>query len=224
MLLYIQLQRRSYIMQVVKYALGTVLIAAAMVAGSSKPAYATNGVCDIPKLSLGEATGKGMSVQNGKISASFVVEGHDCTTPVTLAVWKSPSANGQPINDQKLFGHVTKTFGPGQHTLTADVPDCYFQADLLVGSNPTAPDGTPNYAYQNGQILSVHPLRDWKYGGDKVCEEPKTPEQPKVPQVQAAQTTPAKLPSTGAGAVASTFFGVSASAGLAHAIVRRFRK
>ena len=229
-------------MNVFKYAVSTLVVAGAVVAVAPAaeavtPATSTNpnttNACDIPKLKLGEATGKNMTVSNGKVTATFQVSGTNCTTPVTLAVWKTPSKSGQPINDQEFFGHTTITVGPGTQTITASVPDCYFQADLLVGSDAKAADDTANYSFQNGKIVESG-LRDWLYGGDKKCEKPKTPEPPVTPQqpqpptggqggqVLAAQT-PEALPVTGPAAVAGTFAGVSASAGLAHGVVRRLR-
>lgn len=222
-------------MKVLNVILGVVIAASAVVAINTASAGATGQTtkCDIPTLPWGAGAGEKMKIEGNKVTASFTVTGTNCTTPVTLAVWKAPSANGQPINKQVLYGFTTSTFGPGNHTISAAIPDCYFQADLLLGSNPKAPDGTANYAYQNGKILTNSPLRDYKYGGNKVCEEPKTPEQPKTPetpvqggqggQVQAV-ATPVELPKTGAGAIAGTFAGVSVSAGAAHAIVRRFKR
>jgi hypothetical protein len=244
-------------MKVFKIVAGMIVVAASMVAINSVSASATaSNKCDVVAKQLGH-WGESFNVNSNKITATFEVSGQNCTTPVTLAIWKAPSANGQPINEQKLFGHTTNTFGPGVHTLTTTVPNCFWQADLLKGDKATAPDGTANYAYQNGQILKVHPLRDFKYGGQGKCEEPEdvcpnidgdqaevpeghevdgegncvvpeepeTPEEPKeeTPEVKGEQT-PTVLPETGAGAVAATFMGVSTSAGIAHAIVRRFRK
>ena len=123
---------------------------------------------------------KSFTVANGKVTAKFTLKGDaNCKKAMTLAVWKAPSANGQPINDQVFHGYKTGTFGKGTHTLTTDLPNagkCYFQADLLKGSNPKAPDGTANYAYQNGQILTNHPLVDFKFGGKEKCEDKEIPE------------------------------------------------
>jgi hypothetical protein len=229
-------------MKVFTLAAGLIVAATSVVALNTATASAVtpSNVCDIPKLKLGEPTGKNMVVVDKTITATFTVTGQNCDTDVTLAVWKSPSANGQPINKQVFFGSKTlPDVKPGTHTITMTLPDdCYFQADLLVGDKPTAPDGTPNYAYQNGKILTEHPLRDFKFGGKRDCtvpqQPPKTPEPPKQddpkggpeePQVKAVQTTtPTTMPDTGAGAVAATFGGVSIATGAVHAIVRRFKR
>lgn len=163
-------------MKVFKIFVGMLIIAASVVAINAATANASGNTCDIPKLKLGEPHGQQMVEKNGKITATFKITGKNCKTDVTLATWKSPSPNGQPINDQKLYHHTTrKNLGPGTHKITANLPNCYWQSDLLVGNKATAPDGTANYAYQNGKILKVHPLRDFKFGGKKKCEEPKPP-------------------------------------------------
>ena len=122
---------------------------------------------------------KGFTVSGDTITTNVTLTGDtNCKKAITLAVWKAPSANGQPINDQVLFNHTTKTLGKGTHSISAKLPpnNCYYQADLLKGSSPTAPDGTANYGWQDGKIVSPekNPLLNFKFGGDKVCkEEPK---------------------------------------------------
>lgn len=231
-------------MKVLPYIAGFAVVATSVVAinTASASAATTSAACDVTGVKLGEKPGEKMVVSGNKITATFEVVGKNCTTPVTLAVWKSPTPDTQRINEQVLFGSKTlPAVAPGKHTITMTLPDdCYFQADLLVGDKDKAPDGTPNYAYQNGQILTQHPLRDWKFGGKRNClvtpQPPKKPEQPKFPeggpkpQVQAVQTTPVAattpttLPETGAGAVAATFAGVSTVGGAVHALIRRLKR
>lgn len=171
-----------------KYVAGLLVVAAGAIYLNTASASATsNTACDIPKLKLGEPYGQKMVIKDNKLTATFNVTGVNCKTPVTLAVWKTPSANGQPFLDQKLFTYTTKTYGPGTHSITAALPNCYWQVDLLVGDEPTAPDGTPMYAFQNGKLLSVHPLRDFKFGGNKKCVEPK-PEKDVCPNIEGMQT------------------------------------
>lgn len=205
---------------------------------SPSPTTTSNtAVCDIPKLKLGEPTAQRMVEEaDGKLTVTFDVTGPaGCTTPVTLAIWKTKA--GHPLEGQVLFGSVTDSFGPGTGSLVANLPeDCFYQADLLVGSKATAPDGTPSYAFRDGQFITDHPLRDFKFGGTKDCtkkpEEPKTPTTPVQPVQQPQQpgqgqvlaaTTPTTLPETGV-AVAATFAGVSASAAGAHALVQRLKR
>ena len=171
---------------------------------------------------------KSFTTAGNNISSKFTLKGDaNCTKTMTLAVWNSPSADGQPINEQRLYSSTTATFTKGTHSITAKLPgtDCYFQADLLKGSNATAPDGTANYAYQNGQILTNHPLVDFKFGGKKVCEEkPEKPTQPETPETPQTPVTPVakveELPSTGAGSVLASVFGLSTTTGLAYNYIR----
>lgn len=88
-------------------------------------------------------------------------------------------------------------------------------------------DVCPNIDGEQAEIPEGHEIDG--EGNCVVPEEPKTPEEPKgkgddKPQVKASVQTPpsGKLPNTGAGAVAGTFFGVSTIAGALHAAMRRF--
>lgn len=118
---------------------------------------------------------------NGTVSAQLKVTGTDCAVSVTLAVWQAPNADkGQPYSQQKLFSHNTATFNAGLHTISATLPDCYYQVDLLPGTSATATDGSP--VYPKGTLLgSLH-------GGTQTCggggETPPS-------------TPPAELPKTG---------------------------
>ncbi len=160
-------------------------------------ASATSNKCEV--VGSGLKWGSFFTVKDNKATAKFTVKGVDCTMPVTLVVYKSPSANGQPLLEQKVYKYTTKTFGPGEHTLTTKLPNCFYQADLVEGSSPLAPDGTPNFNYQNGQIIDGG-LRDFILGGNKKCVDKPTPvptpttPTPTPPQVQSVVTT---LPKTG---------------------------
>jgi hypothetical protein len=235
-------------MKVSKLISGVAVTAVSMVALGTAPVSATtattpSNTCNVNGAGIGQA-GFSFSVVGTMITSTFEVTGTNCTTPVTLAVWKSPADSvdtiDQSVSEQKLFAHTTNTFGPGMHSLSTQLPDCFYQADLLLGDKATAPDGTPNYAIKDGEILKVHPLRDFKFGGTKKCEVPKTPEDPKTPetpnspeqpkekgkgqgQVLAAQT-PTELTGAGPEGMIATFAGVSASASAAHAVVTKAKR
>lgn len=119
---------------------------------------------------------KGFTVSGDTISTTVTLTGDaNCKRAITLATWKAPAADGQPIDQQVLFNHTTKIFGKGTHTISAKLPpnNCYYQADLLRSASPTAPDGTANYAWQDGKIVPAdqNPILNFKFGGDKVCED-----------------------------------------------------
>lgn len=180
------------------------------------PTVGASSACHIERLALNAPAGKIFVVNGDKVKANFEVKGQDCHMAVTLAVWKSPSANGAPIKDQKLFGHVTNVFGPGKHALTAKIPDCYFQADLLEGSSPTAADGSANYDYQNGVIFDGG-LRDFMFGGTNVCSTPVVPVTPTQTQ---PQSTVKELPNTGLGL--SSMIGLASATAIASSVAFHF--
>lgn len=227
---------------------GVVVSTAAFVAVNTTSAGATGETCKIePVIKITDLfdtghnfeykTVDGVKTVTGKFK---VTGGENCTKEASLAVWIMPTADGQPLESQIFFdsdNNGGQPFGPGVHTLTAEIPgsDCYFQVDMLEGKNPKGFNGTANYGNLMHPIDNTDPLDPGhrrnmldadKGGTDNVCEDPETPEtpeEPETPEVKAVQTsTPTQLPSTGAGAIATTFLGVSTSAGLAHAIVRRF--
>jgi hypothetical protein len=240
-------------MKVLNVIVGTAVAVATIVAINAGSANAATNKCVVEAKQLGQ-WGKSFTVSGDKVTATFKVTGENCNTPVTLAVWTSEQANGHPLDTQKLFSHSTTTVGPGTHVLTSKLPNCFYQADLIQSDKPTAPDGGANYQYQNGQFVDgglkdfkyggtqkcedkpeepeepkdVCPNIDGKQAevpeGHEVDGEGNcvVPEDPKDPEVKGEQT-PTVLPETGAGLI-GTFAGVSASAGIAHAAVRRFKR
>lgn len=257
-------------MKLRKLALGAAVTLGVMIAATAT-AGATSNVCKVepvnPIPSIYE-TGKNFTFNNdGTVTAHFKVTGDsDCKRTMVFAVWKMPTADGQPLESQIFHDSAPKTatkFGPGVHKLTAKLPQCdYWQLDLLEGSDPKGFNGTANY----GNLMwPVSPdnsnkpghrrsMIDTMHGGQKKdCTPPKTDVCPNIdgqqsevpaghqkdasgncvvpsgqgeaPVVAAAQTPEnGKLPSTGPADIAATFAGVSTSAGVAHAIVRRFRR
>jgi hypothetical protein len=219
-------------MKVTNILAGMVVAIATIVAvnGTSVSAANTNTGCKVEGTKLG-TWGSTFSVNGDMITSTFKVTGSNCAAPVTLAVWKAPAANGQPLEAQKLFGHKTAYFQPGTHTISTKLPNCFYQADLLQSTSPTAADGGANYMYQNGQFVDGG-LKDFKFGGTQKCDEkpveppvePPVEEKPTEKPVVKAVATPEALPVTGPTAIAATFTGVTASAGVAHAIVRRLKR
>ncbi len=199
---------------------GAVVAASMIATGASAQAATANNKCTVEAAKLGQ-WGNAIQVNGNQVSASFKVVGTNCTTPVTLAVWERPTAEG--INDQKLNNYTTRSFGPGVHTLSATLPACMWQVDVVQGANPTAADGTANYQYQNGKFVDGG-LRDFMKGGAGVCEEPEEPEEPTVPTAKKVTTTPEALPVTGPGAIFAGAFGASTFAGVAHNIIQRKKR
>ncbi len=193
------------------FALGLVIALSTIGAQAS----ATSNKCEV--IGSGLKWGSFFTVKNNTATANFTVKGDNCTMPVTLVVYKSPSANGQPLLEQKVYKYSTKTFGPGVHSLSVKVPDCFYQADLVEGSSPLAPDGTPNFDYQNGQIIDGG-LRDFIYGGNKKCVDKPTPIPTPVPTPTQPQPEVTTLPNTGMsiGSIIGLSFAVSVASYAAH--------
>jgi len=220
-------------MNTIKFVVGFAVIAGAIVMAAPQSAQATT--CKIePVVPITDIrdTGKNFTFNaDGTITAKFKVTGDaDCKKEAVLAVWKAPNGtNGEPLIEQKLFDYAPKTatkYGVGEHTITAKMPNCFWQLDLLEGSDPRGVDGTANY----GTFLKpTRHMLDTMHGGDKECDVPVPPVQPPVrpeggPEVKGVQTTPAELVKTGPASIAGTFVGVSSLAGIAHTLVQRRRK
>ncbi len=201
-----------------------IALAASVIALNPAQAYATTGHAECAVASIGKYNSAGEDnsrfVLNGTstVSATFEVTGDDtCKLDVVLASWQAPDADkGLPYDQQKLYKHVTGTFGKGKHTLTVELPQCYYQVDLARGKNPTGPNGSA--VYETGRLMgSLH-------GGTKSCEAPTTPPtttttSPVVPKPQAAEV----MPSTGVGSVAGIFAGTSAFGAIAHRFISKRR-
>lgn len=160
------------------------------------------------------------------ITGTFKVTGTaGCTTPVTLAIWKSPSKNGQPVIQQTLYSYKTITVGPGTHTISATIPNCYYQADLLQSANPKAPDGTANYGWQNGDWVKNGPYRGAAYGGSMNCpvETTETPSTPATPVATTPVATTTTLPVTGPSMLLAPIAGLMVAAAVAHNLIQRRR-
>lgn len=189
-------------------------------------AYATGStntctVSSVGKKNTANQADSRFKLNGNKVTATFEVKGNaDCKQDVVLASWQAPDGDkGRPYELQKLYKYVSGTFGVGKHTLTVELPDCFYQVDLARGKNPTGPNGSA--VYEQGRLMgSLH-------GGTKVCEEPKQPEEPKTPETPETPTpeTPApapEMPATGAGSLLGVFAGSSIlGAGAHHLIAKR---
>jgi hypothetical protein len=122
----------------------------------------------------------GIKVNQAKteVYATIIVRGDaNCRRPASLAVWKLPNAQGHPLTAQKFFGHTTKMYAPGRHTIRATLPKCYWQADLLWQMRPKSIHGDARYDWSNNPNVPRDILANFRLGGDKSCTPPK-PEPP----------------------------------------------
>jgi hypothetical protein len=149
------------------------------------------GSCEVREV-LPNKWGSSFSTNGSNITATFEVIGKDCTAPVTVAVWKRMTVEG--INDQVLYKYKTGYFAPGHHTMTTQIPNCMYQADVLASTNPRAADGTANYMYQNGKFVDGG-LKDFIKGGNGSCVvTPKPPTKPPVETPPVVETPVVEAP------------------------------
>jgi LPXTG-motif cell wall-anchored protein len=158
----------------------------AVVQAKSVNAQAATPLCTLTPLNLSEY-GKSFTKGTGKITAKFKLSGAaNCKYDMTLATFKAKSGaanNGQPLAEQTLFNAATGTFGPGEHSLTASVPDCFYQVDIVTGKALKNTVGTRYFDYVNtsnfvnqGRLAdgtnTAH-IHDAAFGGTKSCDVPK---------------------------------------------------
>jgi hypothetical protein len=171
-----------------------------------------------------------LTLSGNVVTGKILVSGSNpqCRATVTIATWTAPNgSDGRPYSQQRLFSHNTQTFSAGKHTIATQMPDCFYQADLLRGDQPTAPDGGP--VYPAGFLMG------WLNGGERSCVHPSpTPSfTPAVSPLPSASPTnspavlgvsakpPAKLPDTGA--TLGSLAGVGSMIGAGYAYVRSRR-
>lgn len=138
--------------------------------------------CDVSVVDGPANNALKVSADKKTVSATVVVSGSmaNCDRYATISVWKSNTANGQPLSQQKFFGNDTKKLVAGTNVLTARLPECgYWQADLLGQKRPKSVNGDANY--QMPQDILVN----YKLGG-KVCTPPPTDV---CPNIDGMQTT-----------------------------------
>lgn len=221
-------------MKSLKYivASGIVSIAAlAGLAGNVQAAtVAPTNKCTVSDFGMAMGKSGNITVEGSKATVKYRVNGTNCTTPVTIAVWKRVTPTG--ISDQKLYTYLTQAaVQPGLHTATVNLPNCLYQVDVLESAKPTADDGTANYVKYDEATKKFlpSPLRDFiKPEGTNVCTETAVPPvtvtpTPTTPTPVTTTKAPVAsvMPSTGAGDVLMGTTGLSTSVGLAYNLIRR---
>lgn len=156
-------------------------------------------------------------IQGSTVSASYKLSGpKHCKLTMQLISWEAPNpTDGKPYSQQKEIARIVKTAGPGTYTLSAPLPNCYYQIDLVF-------KGTQQYSVRNIGYL---------HGGDHKCgvlpvthtTAQITPKPQPTPQTPASTPTAAvtELPHTGPEAVIGTFLSTSGAGTLLHRYVSR---
>lgn len=167
-----------------------IVVAGVVGIGAAKPVSAANKLCTLEALKLNEYK-KSFTMSGSDVTAKFTLKGDkDCKFDMTLFTFEAPTndtKNPDFFKKQKLFSHQSGSFGPGTHTLTTAMPQCYYQVDLVTGKPISAQKGetlfnvvnTTNMTNQghigNANNINAH-THDAIIGGDKSCEEPEEPE------------------------------------------------
>ena len=94
-----------------------------------------------------------------------------CAASISLVSYTAPSANGTPLTSQYVYKSVTESLGAGAHQLKISLPDCYFQADLVVGAPLDLTTGQ-TYHGQNRFLAGYN-------AGTKACVAPTPTPTPK---------------------------------------------
>ena len=113
------------------------------------------------------ATMDGNVHQGDTVTVHFTVAAGKTVT-VSLVSYKAPEpfSTAENLQFQELFQADTGTFTGGTHSLTVEVPDCYFQLDFIGGLpiDPFGPAGSDTlYARQGRRIAFVN-------GGTEPCD------------------------------------------------------
>jgi hypothetical protein len=126
------------------------IVAVRIKAGTTEITFTTGVNCSIGTTTTTTSAGTTMARCPGTGNAaiayhSLVIVGNVATATFTVVagcidikvgIASYKAANGQPFPanlPQTLFDSKVGVFGPGQHTLTVNVPDCYAQTDLFTG-------------------------------------------------------------------------------------------
>jgi hypothetical protein len=158
---------------------------AAATTATDSPQPTNCAVVAVGSANTANQAGSRFTVQGGVVSSKVkVTDDDECRETVTLVTWQAPDGNkGLPYSAQKLFQHTTKTFAPGVYSISTKLPDCFFQVDLVRGSQPTDPNGGPLYG-KDRMMGSLH-------GGTQACADPT----PSVTPTPSASPTPSSSPS-----------------------------
>ena len=140
--------------------------------------------------STGAVTDAGpIAVAGDTATVTFTVGAGCSDVEVSLVSYKAPSSaySDESAPQQTLYKFVTATVSAGTHTLSVEVPACYYQVDFVYGL-PITTFGGSEYYYKQGRMIES------LTGGTNACTTPPPVEQPPVQQ----QPPPAssRLPSS----------------------------
>ncbi|MEA2709012.1 MAG: serine-aspartate repeat-containing protein [Phycisphaerales bacterium] len=122
--------------------------------------YTINGTKTVTTLS-------GNVKEGDVVTANFTVKpGKTVELSLVSYMADAPFSNAGNLQLQLIHDVETGTFGPGAHSLTVVIADCYFQVDFVGGKaiNPFGPAGSNILYGAQGRLISA------ANGGDNPCD------------------------------------------------------
>ncbi len=111
-----------------------------------------------------------ISISGNTATGKFTVPSGCPGTHVLLASYTAPNGtDGKPYTSQKLYASSRALFGPGRHSISVALPNCYYQVDLARG------DLLQNFNQTTYTTSPNHILLAARHGGTQSCEQKPTP-------------------------------------------------
>jgi hypothetical protein len=125
----------------------------------SNISYTINGTKTVSSLD-------GNVTEGDTVTVNFTVAAGK-TVRLTLVVYHASGPNGGSLPLQEIADVDTGLFSAGRHSLSVDVPDCYFQIDFVGGFaiNRFGPSGSNIRYGAQGRLIAA------ESGGTKVCAD-----------------------------------------------------
>ena len=96
--------------------------------------------------------------QGGTATVTFTVAA-GCNVQLSLVSYQAPAAafSADTANQQTVFDADTATLAAGSHSLSVDVPNCFFQVDFVLGLpiSTLGPAGSNNFYSSQGRLISA---------------------------------------------------------------------
>jgi hypothetical protein len=79
---------------------------------------------------------RGHTQQGDTVEVNFTIPAHAKPVVVSLVSYNAPGSSFNPAtaDEQAILADATGTFGPGQYSLTVQLPNNYYQVDFVVGA------------------------------------------------------------------------------------------
>ena len=148
-------------------------------------AAAADGSCESSVVSSAR-----LSVGTGFATAAFTLADGCTGVAVSLVSYTAAASTFDPAQQQVLFKASSVTAPAGAHTLTVELPPCFFQADFVFGAplQTLGPEGTGNFYGDQGRLILA-----WT-GGSGPCATSTTSTTVTAPTTTAPNTATTTVP------------------------------